>query len=69
MQKRVTRGRLAGEPADVVIAPRLGYMRALDYHHAGEAIAEGREMTRVMVPFIRHLLHDDRAAEQSRQET
>jgi NTE family protein len=45
MQMRVTRSRLAGEPADVVISPRLGYMRALDYHHAEEAIAEGIEMT------------------------
>jgi len=61
MQMRVTRSRLAGEPADVVISPRLGYMRVLDYHHADEAIAEGIEMTKVMIPLIRHLLKDDGA--------
>jgi len=60
MQKRVTRSRLAGEPADVVISPRLGYMRALDYHHAEEAIAEGMDMTKVMIPLIRHMLNEDR---------
>jgi NTE family protein len=43
MQMRVTRSRLAGEPADVVISPRLGYMRVLDYHHADEANDESHD--------------------------
>lgn len=42
MQVRITRGRMAGEPADLVIAPRLAHLRLLDFHRAQEAIEEGR---------------------------
>lgn len=42
MQVRITRGRMAGEPADLVIAPRLAHLRLLDFHRAEEAIEEGR---------------------------
>lgn len=65
MQMRVTRSRLAGEPADVVVTPRLGHLQFLDYHHAGEAIAEGQEVTTVMIPLIRHLLDEDHSVEQN----
>jgi NTE family protein len=59
MQVRVTRSRLAGDPADVVIAPRLGHLRVFDYHHAAEAIAEGRDVTVAMIPLIRRLLEQE----------
>jgi NTE family protein len=42
MQVRLTRSRLAGEPPDVVIAPRLAHFGLLDFHKANEAIEEGR---------------------------
>lgn len=58
MSTRITRSRLAGEPADVVIAPRLGRLGLLDYHRATEAIAEGRAATEIMIPQIRSLLND-----------
>jgi NTE family protein len=58
MSVRITRSRLAGEPADVVITPRLGRLGLLDYHRAAEAIAEGREATEVLIPQIRRLLAD-----------
>jgi NTE family protein len=58
MQVRVTRSRLAGEPADAVITPRLGKLGMLDYHRAAEAIAEGRAATESMVSHIRRLLED-----------
>ncbi|MGB8301619.1 MAG: patatin-like phospholipase family protein, partial [Azonexus sp.] len=38
MQGRIARSRLAGEPADVLIAPRLGQLGLLDFHRADEAI-------------------------------
>src|SRR5690606_3929169 len=41
MQVRVTRGRLAGEPADAIIAPRLARLALMDFHRAAEAIEEG----------------------------
>lgn len=41
MQVRITRSRLAGEPADVLIRPRLANFALMDYHRADQAIAEG----------------------------
>ncbi len=42
MQVRIARSRMAGEPPDVLIAPRLGHLALLDFHRAKEAIDEGR---------------------------
>ncbi|WP_183727254.1 MULTISPECIES: patatin-like phospholipase family protein [Paraburkholderia] len=53
MQVRITRSRLAGEPADVLIQPRLGGMGIFDFHRAGPAIAEGRAAVQYMLPAIR----------------
>jgi NTE family protein len=54
MQLRIARSRLAGEPPDVLITPRLGHLGLLDYHHAEVAIAEGREAVARMLPAIRN---------------
>ena len=56
MQGRISRSRLAGEPADVLIAPRLGQLGLLDYHLAEEAIAVGRNATEHMLPLLRSFL-------------
>lgn len=56
MQGRISRSRLAGEPADVLIAPRLGQLGLLDYHRAGEAIAAGRKATEHMLPLLRSII-------------
>lgn len=42
MQVRIARSRMAGEPPDVTVEPRLAHFRLLDFHRAQEAIAEGR---------------------------
>jgi NTE family protein len=39
---RTARSRMAGEPPDVVVAPRLARLRLFDFHRANEAIEEGR---------------------------
>ncbi|MDR3638576.1 MAG: patatin-like phospholipase RssA [Isosphaeraceae bacterium] len=41
MQVRIGRSRMAGEPPDLVVAPRLAHLRLLDFHRAKEAIEEG----------------------------
>ena len=41
MQDRVTRSRLAGDPPDVLLNPRLGGIGLFDFHRADEAIAIG----------------------------
>ncbi len=45
MQDRITRARLAGDPADVMISPRLGGIGMFDFHRATEAIDIGAEAT------------------------
>jgi NTE family protein len=40
-QVRIARSRMAGEPPEVVVAPRLAHLRLLDFHRAKEAIEEG----------------------------
>ena len=39
---RIARSRMAGEPPEVLVAPRLAHFRLLDFHRAKEAIEEGR---------------------------
>jgi NTE family protein len=41
MQDRITRARLAGDPPEILLRPRLGAFSWLDFHRATEAIAEG----------------------------
>jgi len=41
MQDRITRSRLAGDPPDVHIAPRLGHLGLLEFDRTEEAIHEG----------------------------
>ncbi|MEM7181958.1 MAG: patatin-like phospholipase RssA [Spirochaetota bacterium] len=54
MQLRITRSRMAGDPPDILLCPRLGHLGLMEYHRAEEAIAEG---TRV-VKKAEYLLQD-----------
>jgi NTE family protein len=45
MQDRVTRARLAGDPPDVTISPRIGHIGLFDFHRAQEAIELGTRTT------------------------
>jgi NTE family protein len=42
VQVRIARSRLAGEPPEVLVTPRLAHLRMFDFHRAREAIEEGR---------------------------
>jgi len=42
MQVRISRSRMAGDPPDVIISPRLAHFGLFEYHRAKEAIEEGR---------------------------
>jgi NTE family protein len=44
-QDRIARSRLAGDPPDVMIAPRLGSIGLFEFHRAEEAIRLGAEAT------------------------
>jgi NTE family protein len=41
MQVRITRGRMAGDPPELLVTPRLGDFGLLDFDRAREAITEG----------------------------
>jgi NTE family protein len=56
MSARINRSRLAGEPAEAVIQPRLAEMGLFEYHRGAEAIAEGRSAAEQAVPHIRRML-------------
>jgi NTE family protein len=52
MQMRITRSRMAGDPPELVIAPRLSHMGLLDFHRAREAIDEGYAATQAALPAL-----------------
>jgi NTE family protein len=41
MQDRITRARLAGDPPDLLISPRIGHIGFFDFHRADDLIAHG----------------------------
>jgi len=55
MQDRITRSRMAGEPPDLIITPRLEHLGLLEFHRAAEAIEEGASRTRQCAPGILQL--------------
>ncbi|WP_230968919.1 patatin-like phospholipase RssA [Nitrogeniibacter aestuarii] len=56
MQVRIARSRMAGDPSDVNICPRVGQLGPMDYHRAAEAIAEGEAAVARVMPAIRYAL-------------
>lgn len=59
MQVRISRSRLAGEPADILITPRLGGMGFFDFHKAAPAIEEGRAAVLRAIPNLKTVLRSD----------
>lgn len=56
MQVRITESRLAGEPADAMIRPRLSDVAAMDFHRAAGSIIEGRRAAEYALPMIQEQL-------------
>lgn len=55
MQVRITRSRMAGDPAEAVITPRLASLGLLDFHRAEHAIERGSEAAEAALPALEHL--------------
>ncbi len=53
VQDRITRSRMAGDPAEVVISPRLAHIGLLEFHRAAEAIEEGEACVHAAMEDIR----------------
>jgi len=58
MQVRITRSRMAGEPPDVIVAPRLAHLGLLDFHRSKEAIEAGVRAVEAALPSLRTLFDE-----------
>jgi NTE family protein len=57
MQDRITRSRMAGDPPDILITPRLEHLGLLEFYRAAEAIEEGTVGTLQAGQIIRQILN------------
>lgn len=55
-QDRITRSRLVGDPADILLAPKVGHIGILEFQRAGEAMAIGRGCVEQALPDIRRAI-------------
>ncbi|MBV1916204.1 MAG: patatin-like phospholipase family protein [Pseudomonadales bacterium] len=55
-QDRITRSRMAGDPPDILLSPKLAHIGLLEFYRAKEAIEEGRQCVQRMLPEIEHVL-------------
>jgi NTE family protein len=56
MQDRITKQRLAGEPPEVLVSPRLNHIGLLEFNRAAETIEEGRLAMNRMMPLLKDML-------------
>jgi NTE family protein len=49
IQDRISRARLAGDPPDISLQPKLGHIGLSEFHRADEAIKLGYEATKAQV--------------------
>ncbi len=56
MQDRITRSRMAGDPPELMLIPRLAHLGLLEFDQAAAAIAEGRASVQRMRPALEQIL-------------
>jgi NTE family protein len=57
MQDRITRARLAGDPPDLLISPRVGQAGWFDFHRAHDLIAHGARAAERAIDSIQEAIH------------
>jgi NTE family protein len=57
MQDRITRARLAGDPPDLLISPRVGQVGWFDFHRADDLIAHGARAAERAIVSIQEAIH------------
>jgi len=57
MQDRITRARLAGDPPDLQISPRVGQIGWFDFHRADDLIAHGARAAARAIDSIQEAIH------------
>lgn len=58
MQDRITRSRMAGDPPEIILSPRLSELGLMEFDQAEKAIEEGRACVRRMRPALEQLIID-----------
>ncbi|MGD8571728.1 MAG: patatin-like phospholipase RssA [Gammaproteobacteria bacterium] len=58
-QDRITRSRMAGDPPDLLLAPKLSHIELLEFHRASDAIAEGEACVERLSSEIKYALQID----------
>jgi NTE family protein len=56
MQDRITRSRMAGDPPDISLTPRLSNMGLFEFYRAAFAISEGEASVERLWPEIEHVM-------------
>jgi NTE family protein len=56
MQVRISRSRMAGDPPDVLLTPRLGQIGLMEFHRGQEAVAAGHRCAADAAPAIENAL-------------
>ena len=59
VQDRITRSRMAGDPPDIFLTPRLAHVGLLEFYKAEEVINEGKACVSRALPALETLLHRD----------
>jgi NTE family protein len=59
MQDHITRSRMAGDPPEILLAPRLSHIRLMEFNRADEAIAEGKACVERALPTIKDIMGDE----------
>jgi NTE family protein len=57
MQDRITRARLAGDPPDLLISPRVGKIGWFDFHRADDLIAHGARAAERAIESIQEAIY------------
>ncbi|CDM58051.1 MULTISPECIES: patatin-like phospholipase family protein [Rhizobium] len=55
IQDRIARARLAGDPPDISLQPRLGDIGLSEFHRAGEAIERGYDEAKLRLPELKRM--------------
>ena len=57
MQDRITRARLAGDPPDLLISPRVGQIGWFDFHRADDLITHGMRAAERAIDSVQEAIH------------
>ena len=55
-QDRLTRSRMAGDPPDILLSPKLAHIGLLEFYRAKEAIQEGKNCVKRLLPEIQYIM-------------